>query len=283
MIAGDLNVPGAQGVMFELVREMNAAIDQGEVGEPDAAIIRDAFAEFDRVLGVLALRRAEDEQPPVPRRGDRAADRGAPRGADASATSRGPTRSAGTWKRGDNPRGQRHGHALEEEVDRMRTDAPRHQDPLPGPKAAAIIARDSARVSPSYTRDYPFVMARGEGAVVEDVDGNVFLDCAAGIAVTGTGHSHPDVVQRHHRAGAEVPAHVGHGLLLRAAGASWPKRWPPSCRWPAAPATCGRSSATRAPRPNEAALKLARYSTKRVNIIAFLGSFHGRTLGCAGR
>src|SRR5512145_2011002 len=73
--------------------------------------------------------------------------------------------------------------------------APHIRTPLPGPNAAAIIARDSARVSPSYTRDYPFVMARGEGAVVEDVDGNLFLDCAAGIAVTGTGHSHPKVVQ----------------------------------------------------------------------------------------
>ena len=67
--------------------------------------------------------------------------------------------------------------------------------PLPVPKAAAIIARDSVYVSPSYTRDYPFVMAKGAGAVVEDVDGNVFLDCAAGIAVNGTGHSHPDVVR----------------------------------------------------------------------------------------
>jgi len=67
--------------------------------------------------------------------------------------------------------------------------------PLPGPKAKAIIERDRARVSPSYTRDYPFVMAKGAGAVVEDVDGNVFLDCAAGIAVNSTGHSHPDVVK----------------------------------------------------------------------------------------
>ena len=66
--------------------------------------------------------------------------------------------------------------------------------PLPGPRAQAIIERDAAVVSPSYTRDYPFVMARGEGAFVEDVDGNVFLDCTAGIAVTSTGHSHPDVV-----------------------------------------------------------------------------------------
>src|SRR5580765_4831624 len=73
--------------------------------------------------------------------------------------------------------------------------APHIKTELPGPKAAAIVARDSKCVSPSYTRDYPFVMARGEGAVVEDVDGNVFLDCAAGIAVNSTGHAHPDVVR----------------------------------------------------------------------------------------
>jgi 4-aminobutyrate aminotransferase len=72
---------------------------------------------------------------------------------------------------------------------------PQIKTALPGPKAAAIVARDSQYVSPSYTRDYPFVMARGEGAVVEDVDGNLFLDCAAGIAVNSTGHAHPDVVQ----------------------------------------------------------------------------------------
>src|SRR5215217_6604803 len=73
--------------------------------------------------------------------------------------------------------------------------APDIKTPLPGPKASAIIARDAKYVSPSYTRDYPFVIARGEGAVVEDVDGNRFLDCAAGIAVNSTGVSHPDVVR----------------------------------------------------------------------------------------
>ncbi len=67
--------------------------------------------------------------------------------------------------------------------------------PLPGPKAAALIARDAAVISPSYTRSYPLVIARGEGAVVEDVDGNVFVDCAAGIAVNSTGVSHPEVVK----------------------------------------------------------------------------------------
>src|SRR5687768_18346855 len=73
-------------------------------------------------------------------------------------------------------------------------DAPQLKTPLPGPRAKALIDRDAAVVSPSYTRSYPFVIARGSGATVEDVDGNIFLDCAAGIAVNSTGHSHPDVV-----------------------------------------------------------------------------------------
>src|SRR4051794_10030436 len=76
----------------------------------------------------------------------------------------------------------------------MSRAVPDIRTPLPGPNAAAIIARDAAVVSPSYTRDYPLVIARGEGACVEDVDGNLFLDCTAGIAVASTGHAHPDVV-----------------------------------------------------------------------------------------
>ena len=74
-------------------------------------------------------------------------------------------------------------------------NAPDIKTPLPGPKAKAIIDADREFVSPSYTRAYPFVIARGDGAVVEDVDGNRFLDCAAGIAVNSTGHGHPDVVR----------------------------------------------------------------------------------------
>ena len=73
--------------------------------------------------------------------------------------------------------------------------APDIKTALPGPNAKAIIDRDRKYVSPSYTRDYPFVIARGEGAVVEDVDGNRFLDCAAGIAVNSTGVSHPEIVK----------------------------------------------------------------------------------------
>ena len=65
-VANDLNVPGAQGVVFELIRDMHAAMDAGQVGEPDAVAIREAFDGFDQVLGVIALRRAEDARPPVP-------------------------------------------------------------------------------------------------------------------------------------------------------------------------------------------------------------------------
>src|SRR6187399_566447 len=146
---------------------------------------------------------------------------------------------------------------------------------LPGPKAQAIIARDREVVSTSYTRDYPLVIARGEGAFVEDVDGNVFLDCTAGIAVTATGHSHPDVVraitdqaQRFlHMSGTdfyyELQVQLGEALS-EIAPMPGPHR------------TFFGNSGTEA---NEAAIKLAKYHTKRHNVIAFLGSFHGRSMG----
>lgn len=146
---------------------------------------------------------------------------------------------------------------------------------LPGPRAKAIIERDRLVVSPSYTRAYPFVMARGQGVAVEDVDGNVFLDCAAGIAVNSTGHSHPDVVsaivdqaQRFlHMSGTDFyyEPQVRLGEEMNAI-APWtgPKK------------SFFSNSGTEA---IEAAIKLARYSTKRHAIIAFIGSFHGRTLG----
>ena len=145
---------------------------------------------------------------------------------------------------------------------------------LPGPKATDIIARDSKRVSPSYTRDYPFVMAKGHGAVVEDVDGNVFLDCAAGIAVTGTGHSHPDVVKAIvdqagkylHMSGTDFYYEPQVQLAEEVA-----KLVPISGEVRSFFSNSGTEA-------NEAAIKLARYHTKRVNIIAFLGSFHGRSL-----
>src|ERR1700727_1557744 len=73
--------------------------------------------------------------------------------------------------------------------------SPRIRTPLPGPKAQALLARDRAVITPSFPRDYPFVMAKGRGAEVWDVDGNRFLDFASGIAVCSTGHAHPKVVQ----------------------------------------------------------------------------------------
>ena len=153
--------------------------------------------------------------------------------------------------------------------------APLLRTPLPGPKARAVIERDGRVVSPSYTRSYPFVMARGEGAAVEDVDGNVFLDCAAGIAVTSTGHAHPDVVaavidqaQKFlHMSGTDFyyePQVALAEKMQAIAPFSGPKR------------TFFSNSGTEA---IEAAIKLARYYTKRYGLIAFLGSFHGRTLG----
>ncbi len=152
---------------------------------------------------------------------------------------------------------------------------PQIKTALPGPKAKALIERDGKVVSPSYTRSYPFVMARGSGATVEDVDGNVFLDCAAGIAVNSTGHSHPEVVaaivdqaQKFlHMSGTdfyyEPQVRLGEEMDAVAPFAG-PKR------------SFFSNSGTEAV---EAAIKLARYHTKRHGIIAFLGSFHGRTLG----
>ena len=146
---------------------------------------------------------------------------------------------------------------------------------LPGPKAQAIIERDARVVSPSYTRDYPLVIARGEGAFVEDVDGNVFLDCTAGIAVTSTGHSHPDVV-------AAIVEQAGR--FLHMSGTDF--YYEPQVR-------LGEELSAIAPMPGphktffgnsgteaiEASIKLARHHTKRQNLIAFLGSFHGRSMG----
>src|SRR6185369_4634045 len=161
-------------------------------------------------------------------------------------------------------------HALETKV-----TIPQIKTDLPGPKAKAIIERDRAVVSPSYTRSYPFVMARGSGATVEDVDGNVFLDCTAGIAVAATGHSHPDVVravteqaQRFlHMSGTDFYYEPQVKLAEELAAV--------------APIDGGVRSffGNSGAEAIEACIKLARYATKRINIIAFFGGFHGRTMG----
>jgi 4-aminobutyrate aminotransferase len=146
--------------------------------------------------------------------------------------------------------------------------------PPPGPRARAILERDRAVVSPSYPRCAPFVIAKGDGAVVEDVDGNVYLDFCAGIAVAATGHSHPEVVRAISEQAAKflhISTDYYHELQV-ALGEALAQIAPIGGR----AKTFFSNSGTEAV---EAAIKLARYHTNRFNIIAFLGSFHGRTLG----
>jgi 4-aminobutyrate aminotransferase len=145
---------------------------------------------------------------------------------------------------------------------------------LPGPKARAILERDAKVVSPSYPRDYPFVMSHGRGAEVWDVDGNRFLDFAAGIAVCATGHSHPAVVAAIKDAAdgflhiSSDYWHEGQVRLGEKIEKLNPMREPVMCFF----AQSGSESV-------EGALKLARDVTGRPRFIGFLGGFHGRTMG----
>jgi 4-aminobutyrate aminotransferase len=147
--------------------------------------------------------------------------------------------------------------------------------PLPGPRARAAIAADTRLISPSYTRSYPLVARRGRGVRVEDVDGNEFLDFAAGIAVVSTGHCHPEVVAAIQKQAAEL-IHISgtdfyHEPLTQLAdrlSAVAPMPGPHKFFY-------GNSGAEAV----ECALKLARYHTGRQQVISFLGAFHGRTMG----
>ncbi len=146
---------------------------------------------------------------------------------------------------------------------------------LPGPKARAMIERDAAVVSPSYPRDYPFVMSHGRGAEVWDVDGNRFLDFAAGIAVCATGHSHPEVVQAITEAAQgflHISSDYWHERQIRLGERI--RDLKPMSDEPVMSFMC--QSGTEAV---EGALKLARYVTGRPRFIGFLGGFHGRTMG----
>jgi 4-aminobutyrate aminotransferase len=146
---------------------------------------------------------------------------------------------------------------------------------LPGPKASELLLRDAEYVSPSYTRSYPLVVERGSGAVIEDVDGNLFLDFTAGIAVTNTGHCHPEVVaaikdqseKLLHMSGTDFyyrPQIELAERLAKAAPGATPKK-----------VFFANSGAETV----EGALKLARWHTRRNRAVAFLGAFHGRTYG----
>jgi 4-aminobutyrate aminotransferase len=149
---------------------------------------------------------------------------------------------------------------------------------LPGPKAKAIIDRDDQVISPSYTRSYPLVAERGEGAMVEDPDGNRFLDFAAGIAVVATGHCHPKVVKAIQDQAAKLIHMSGTDFYYENMVALAEKL--------ASLASLSSGGGHRrvsfgnsGTEAIEAALKLARYHTGRGQFVAFLGAFHGRTMG----
>lgn len=146
---------------------------------------------------------------------------------------------------------------------------------LPGPNAARIVKQDDEAISPSYTRSYPMVAKRGRGCIVEDVDGNEFLDFAAGIAVCSTGHCHPEVVAAIQKQAAELIHISGTDFYYESMVelASEISRIAPM---PGPHKVYFGNSGTEAV---EAALKLARYHTRRQQIIAFYGAFHGRTMG----
>jgi 4-aminobutyrate aminotransferase len=145
---------------------------------------------------------------------------------------------------------------------------------LPGPKAQALIARDRKVVSPSYVRDCPFVMSHGRGAEVWDVDGNRFVDFAAGIAVCSTGHAHPAVIAAIQDAAQKFLHissdywHEGQVRLAERMAELDPVNGPAMTFF----ANSGAEAV-------EGALKLARQVTGRPRFIGFLGGFHGRTMG----
>lgn len=145
----------------------------------------------------------------------------------------------------------------------------------PGPKAKAIIERDRAATATCYLKEYPLVVARGEGAMIEDVDGNRYLDFMAGIAVASTGHSHPKVVQAIQNAAAKF-LHICGGDFYYESFAALPERLARIAPGKEPKKVFLTNSGTEAV---EGALKLARHSTRRTAFIAFEGSFHGRTYG----
>ena len=146
---------------------------------------------------------------------------------------------------------------------------------LPGPRARAIIERDARVVSPSYTRGYPLVARTGRGAIIEDVDGNRFLDFNAGIAVVATGHCHPEVVAAIQKQAAELIHMSGTDFYYEIMVDLAEKLAAIAPGDVARRVHFGNSGAEAV----EGALKLARYATGREKFISFFGAFHGRTMG----
>jgi 4-aminobutyrate aminotransferase len=151
---------------------------------------------------------------------------------------------------------------------------PKISTPLPGAKSEELLKKDKELVSTSYVRLYPIVLEGGEGPIVRDVDGNEFIDFASGVGVLQLGHQHPEVVKAIskqsekfiHYPFSGFPHKIGIELVEQIAKIS--------CI--TSPKMCLTNSGTESV---ETALKLARWHTKRPRLIAFTGSFHGRTYG----
>ena len=156
--------------------------------------------------------------------------------------------------------------------------APRLRTTLPGPRAREVIARDVAVTSPSLTRVYPLVVERARGCVIEDVDGNRFLDFNAGIAVAAAGHAHPDVNAAIHDQVDDVLHYCSSDFYLPAYTDAC-VRLARLAPMPDAPDGMRVFLANSGTEAVEAALKLARHHTRRPNAIAFFGAFHGRSSG----
>ena len=152
---------------------------------------------------------------------------------------------------------------------------PKIKTALPGPNAKRILAGDEKYISPSYTRSYPLVAKQGRGIVITDVDGNEFLDFSAGIAVTSTGHCHPEVVAAIQKQAGEL-IHMSGTDFYYENMVTLAERLSKIAPMPGPHRIYYGNSGAEA---IESALKLARYHTKRQNVIAFFGAFHGRTMG----
>ena len=155
------------------------------------------------------------------------------------------------------------------------TDYPRIVVPPPGPRARAVVERDAEWTSTCYIKEYPLVVSQGEGVMVEDVDGNRFLDFMAGIAVSSTGYGHPKVVAAVKDA-ADRFLHICGSDFYYEGMAALCERLARIAPGPSKKRVFLTNSGTEA---TEAAIKLARYATRRPAIIAFRGAFHGRTTG----
>jgi 4-aminobutyrate aminotransferase len=156
-----------------------------------------------------------------------------------------------------------------------KANLPEIKTALPGPKAKQILERDEKFISPSYTRSYPLVMKRGYGAMIEDVDGNVFLDFNAGVAVCALGHAHPKITEVIAKQASEFTHISGTDYYYPHQTALAEKLIEVTPGDFAKKVHYGNSGAE----AMEGALKAAIYSTGRQKFIAFRGAFHGRTFG----